>query len=52
MLVEDPQRQCGHADTDVPTSGVVDRRIAALDAEIDGLSRLRAELALRAAGRP
>ncbi|MFJ9746620.1 MerR family transcriptional regulator [Streptomyces chartreusis] len=51
LLVENPQRQCGRADSEVPGSGVVDRRIAALDAEIDRLSRLRAGLALRASGR-
>ncbi|MFD7168502.1 MerR family transcriptional regulator [Streptomyces violascens] len=28
-LVENPQRQCGQPDSDVPGSGVVDRRFAA-----------------------
>ncbi|MGW6796771.1 MerR family transcriptional regulator, partial [Streptomyces chartreusis] len=45
LLVENPQRQCGRPDSEAPGSGVVDRRIAALDAEIDRLSRLRAGLA-------
>ncbi|MFE2569461.1 MerR family transcriptional regulator [Streptomyces mirabilis] len=46
LLVENPQRRCGRPDSDVPDSGVVDRRLAALDAEIDRLSRLRVRLAL------
>ncbi|MFH8283635.1 MerR family transcriptional regulator [Streptomyces antibioticus] len=50
LLVEDPRRRCGQPDSGVPGSGVVDRRIAALDAEIGRLTRQRTELALRAAG--
>ncbi|MET9104908.1 MerR family transcriptional regulator [Streptomyces antibioticus] len=50
LLVEDPRRRCGRPDSGVPGSGVVDRRIAALDAEIDRLPRQRTELALRVAG--
>ncbi|MCX5374209.1 MerR family transcriptional regulator [Streptomyces sp. NBC_00103] len=52
LLVENPRRRCGPPDGGGPGSGVVDRRIAALDAEIDRLSRLRAELALRTYERP
>ncbi|TJZ92074.1 MerR family transcriptional regulator, partial [Actinacidiphila oryziradicis] len=33
-----------------PTSGIVGRRLAALDAEIDRLARLRESLARRASG--
>ncbi|MEV7733083.1 MerR family transcriptional regulator [Streptomyces sp. NPDC088921] len=47
LLVENPQQRCGPPDSDIPGSGVVDRRLAALDAEIDRLTRLRARLALR-----
>ncbi|MFI1925912.1 MULTISPECIES: MerR family transcriptional regulator [unclassified Streptomyces] len=52
LLVENPRRRCGAPDGGGPGSGVVDRRIAALDAEIDRLSRLRAGLALRTYERP
>lgn len=52
LLVENPQRRCGQPDSDVPGSGVVERRLAALDTEIDRLSRLRDRLALRTYGRP
>ncbi|MFJ1808304.1 MULTISPECIES: MerR family transcriptional regulator [unclassified Streptomyces] len=52
LLVDNPQRRCGHPDSDVPGSAVVERRLAALDAEIARLSRLRALLALRTYGRP
>ncbi|MER5193700.1 MerR family transcriptional regulator [Streptomyces sp. NPDC002755] len=52
LLVENPRRRCGPPDSDVPGSGVVDRRLAALDAEIDRLSRLRAGLALRSYEQP
>ncbi|MET7653620.1 MULTISPECIES: MerR family transcriptional regulator [unclassified Streptomyces] len=52
LLVDNPQRPCGRPDADVPGSAVVERRLAALDAEIDRLSRLRALLALRTYGRP
>ncbi|WP_405813083.1 MerR family transcriptional regulator [Streptomyces sp. NBC_01390] len=52
LLVDHPQQRCERPDSDVPGAdhpgaGVVDRRIAALDAEIDRLTRLRAGLALR-----
>ncbi|WP_330294026.1 MerR family transcriptional regulator [Streptomyces sp. NBC_00576] len=55
LLVENPQRRCGRPDSDVPGAGgpgagVVDRRIAALDAEIDRLTRLRTGLAQRTYG--
>ncbi|MEU6591722.1 MerR family transcriptional regulator [Streptomyces sp. NPDC046881] len=50
LLVENPRRPCENADSDVPGSGVVDRRLAALDAEIDRLTRLRTRLALRTYG--
>ncbi|MFS8198163.1 MerR family transcriptional regulator [Streptomyces sp. CWNU-52B] len=63
LLVENPRRRCGRAgsDTDTDTdagsgsgsgSAVVDRRLAALDAEIDRLTRMRAHLALHTYGRP
>ncbi len=52
LLVENPRRRSRAPDSGGPGSGVVDRRIAALDAEIDRLSRLRAELALRTYERP
>ena len=35
-----------------PGSGVIARGPAALDAEIDGLTRLRTELAMRTFGQP
>src|SRR3954454_1968335 len=47
VLVEDPPPRCGQPDSDVPGSGVVDRRLAALDAEINRLTQLRTRLALR-----
>jgi DNA-binding transcriptional MerR regulator len=57
LLVENPQRRCARPDADIPGSGgpgagVVDRRIAALDAEIDRLTRLRNGLAQRTHGQP
>lgn len=45
VLVKNPQRRCGPADPGVPGSRVADRRLAALDAEIDRLTRLRDRLA-------
>ncbi|MEU6811710.1 hypothetical protein ABZ920_22530 [Streptomyces sp. NPDC046831] len=45
LMVEDPGRRCANADATSPASGVVERRLAAIDAEIDRLSRLRARLA-------
>jgi DNA-binding transcriptional MerR regulator len=52
LLVESPRPPCGSPDCDLPCSGVIDRRLAALDAEIDRLTRLRAHLALRTYGQP
>ena len=52
LLVENPRPPCGPPDRDLPGSGVIDRRLAALDAEIDRLTRLRAHLALRTYGQP
>ncbi len=49
LLVEDPQRGCA-CGTDSPGVGVVHRRLAALDAEIDRLTRLRTRLAGRTDG--
>ncbi|MFE1839763.1 MerR family transcriptional regulator [Streptomyces sviceus] len=47
LLVDNPRRQCGHSG-----SGVVDRRLAALDAEIDRLTRIRTRLELRTYKQP
>ncbi|MDX3233617.1 MerR family transcriptional regulator [Streptomyces sp. ME19-01-6] len=47
LLVDDPQRRCALADAASPASGVVERRLAAIDAEIDRLGRLRDRLAQR-----
>ncbi|MFI1487838.1 MerR family transcriptional regulator [Streptomyces sp. NPDC020747] len=47
LLVENPQRRCGCPDSGVPGSRVADRRLAALDAEIARLTRLRDRLAER-----
>ncbi|MFE9809004.1 MerR family transcriptional regulator [Streptomyces sp. NPDC005227] len=44
LLVDDPRRGCSGG-TESPGAGVVHRRLAALDAEIDRLSRLRTRLA-------
>ncbi|MFF4658889.1 hypothetical protein [Streptomyces sp. NPDC001381] len=46
-MVEDPGRRCANADATSPASGVVEWRLAAIDAEIGRLSRLRARLAQR-----
>ncbi|MFC8661855.1 MerR family transcriptional regulator [Streptomyces sp. NPDC057199] len=51
VLIENPQRRCGCPDSGVPGSGVADRRLAALDAEIDRLTRLRDRLAQRVGDR-
>jgi DNA-binding transcriptional MerR regulator len=45
LLVENPQRPCGRTDPGSPGAQIVDRRLAALDTEIDRLSRLRTRLA-------
>ncbi|MEV7914823.1 MerR family transcriptional regulator [Streptomyces griseus] len=51
LLTEDPPPRCGAADAPEGTgSGVVGRRLAALDAEIARLVRLREELARRVFG--
>lgn len=47
LLVDNPRRQCGHSG-----SRVVDRRLAALDAEIDRLTRIRTRLELRTYKQP
>ncbi|MER6537734.1 MerR family transcriptional regulator [Streptomyces sp900105755] len=52
LLGELPPGRCGYPDSDRPGSGVIVRRLAALDAEIDRLTRLRTELALRTFGQP
>ncbi|MFJ4890361.1 MULTISPECIES: MerR family transcriptional regulator [unclassified Streptomyces] len=46
LLVDDPRRRCSGS-TDSPGTSVVHRRLAALDAEIDRLTRLRTRLAAR-----
>ncbi|MGC0334645.1 MerR family copper efflux transcriptional regulator [Streptomyces sp. SAI-170] len=45
LLVEDPQRRCADNDPAARGSGVVARRLAAIDAEIDRLTGLRTRLA-------
>ncbi|MFD0264855.1 MerR family transcriptional regulator [Kitasatospora indigofera] len=50
LLSEDPPPRCGPVEPGAPDSGVVGRRLAALDAEIDRLAGLRASLARRASG--
>ncbi|MDX6353390.1 MAG: MerR family transcriptional regulator, copper efflux regulator [Streptomyces sp.] len=55
LLAEDPPRRCGSVEPGSvepgsATSGIVGRRLAALDAEIDRLARLRESLARRASG--
>ncbi|MEU9347920.1 MerR family transcriptional regulator [Streptomyces sp. NPDC048278] len=52
QLDEVPPGRCGQPDGDRPGSGVIARRLAALGAEIDRLTRLREALALRTFGRP
>ncbi|MDQ0955364.1 MerR family copper efflux transcriptional regulator [Streptomyces phaeochromogenes] len=52
VLVRNPQRRCGPPDSGVPGSRVADRRLAALDAEIDRLTRLRDRLAQHVEDRP
>ncbi|MGW3662005.1 MerR family transcriptional regulator [Streptomyces sp. NPDC005141] len=46
LLVDEPRRRCT-GDPAGPGAGVVHRRLAALDAEIDRLTRVRARLAGR-----
>ncbi|MFF1869802.1 MerR family transcriptional regulator [Streptomyces sp. CB03911] len=50
LLTQDPPQRCASADPGAPASGIVGRRLAALDAEIDRLAGLRESLARRAAG--
>ncbi|MFJ8771201.1 MerR family transcriptional regulator [Streptomyces microflavus] len=51
LLTQDPPPRCGAADAPEGSgSGVVGRRLAILDAEIDRLTRLREDLARRAFG--
>jgi MerR family copper efflux transcriptional regulator len=47
LLVENPHPPCAGGEPDSPGSGVVERRLAAIDAEIGRLTRLRARLARR-----
>lgn len=49
LLVADPRRRCAGG-PESPGAGVVHRRLAALDAEIDRLTRLRTLLAGRTTG--
>jgi DNA-binding transcriptional MerR regulator len=49
LLVDDPRRRCADG-SDRPGAGVVHRRLAALDAEIDRLTRLRTRLARHTIG--
>jgi len=51
LLAEDPPPRCGSVEPGAPASGIVGRRLAALDAEIDRLAGLRESLARRASGR-
>ncbi|WP_371482404.1 MerR family transcriptional regulator [Kitasatospora sp. NBC_00315] len=50
LLGQDPPPRCGSVEPGSPGSGVVGRRLAALDAEIDRLAHLRESLALHASG--
>ncbi|WP_329611776.1 MerR family transcriptional regulator [Kitasatospora herbaricolor] len=50
LLTQDPPWRCGSTDPGAGASGIVGRRLAALDAEIDRLAGLRESLARRAAG--
>lgn len=50
LLDEDPPVRCGSVEPGDPDSGIVGRRLAALDAEIDRLAGLRESLARRASG--
>ncbi|MEU5667333.1 MerR family transcriptional regulator [Streptomyces longwoodensis] len=52
LLAEEPRRRCTTSDPASPGSGVVARRLAALDAEIERLSRLRERLARRTGQEP
>jgi MerR family copper efflux transcriptional regulator len=50
LLAEDPPPRCGAVEPGKAASGIVGRRLAALDAEIVRLAGLRERLARRAAG--
>ncbi|MEU2588323.1 MerR family transcriptional regulator [Streptomyces avermitilis] len=50
LLAQDPLPRCGSVEPGAPASGIVGRRLAALDAEIDRLAGLRGNLARRASG--
>ncbi|MFG2358401.1 MerR family transcriptional regulator [Streptomyces sp. NPDC048521] len=50
LLAEDPPPRCGSVEPGEAASGIVGRRLAALDAEISRLAGLRENLARRAAG--
>jgi MerR family copper efflux transcriptional regulator len=50
LLAEDPPPRCGTVEPGATGSGLVGRRLAALDAEIDRLTALRENLARRAFG--
>lgn len=45
LLAQDPRPRCSSVEPGAPVSGVVGRRLAALDAEIDRLSRQRESIA-------
>lgn len=45
LLIDDPSRRCSGCEPDGPGTAVVHRRLAALDAEIERLTRLRTRLA-------
>lgn len=50
VLSQDPPPRCGSTEPGVPASGVVGRRLAALDSEIARLAGVRENLARRASG--
>ncbi|CAM5669380.1 hypothetical protein STENM223S_08017 [Streptomyces tendae] len=50
LLAENPPPRCGSVEPGCAASGIVGRRLAALDAEINRLAGLRESLARRAAG--
>ncbi len=50
LITLDPPTRCGTAETGPPPDGIIGRRLAALDAEIDRLTRLRDRLARRTSG--
>ncbi|MFF3754861.1 MerR family transcriptional regulator [Streptomyces sp. NPDC002018] len=50
LFAGDQPRRCGSVEPGTPGSGIVGRRLAALDAEIERLAALRESLARRASG--